>query len=244
MKCKSAIRSALVISMTVLLQSVLAPRANAMDVFNQREIFEAMSVVKAEKKRVIRSLSEGEMAPLLQKTLDALINSGNKMLREKHFDATAEQFENEWIRFYSYSFDGFSPLDLGDHKPIFEWLAEYYDTLQTKLGKDVCAATHLDDIKAINFGAPVVIFPNGDPRTGEKYDLVEYRKHFVPFTTALLYWSMRVTCSTTLSEIPSFICSSAAAVPRGGYEVFIAPYLSDYVFKKTTVQSRPSDLDL
>lgn len=208
--------------------------AHAMNIFNKVEILQAMSAVKAERKRVIRGFANDDMGPLIQKALNALVESGNKMLREKKFDSAAAQFETEWNHVYAFAFDGFSPMDLGDHKPVFEWLADYYNTLEDKLGKELCIATHLVDIKAINFGAPVAIFPKGDPRTGEKYDMVEYRNHFVPFTTAVLYWSMKIACSATLSAVPSIICSSVAEMPRDGYEIFVAPYLSDYLFKKRT----------
>lgn len=245
MKFKLVNKIALMMFATTLVFSTLAPKAYALDVFYQSEFFQAMSVIKAEKKRVIRAISHGEMAPLLQKALDALVSAGNQKLRENNFEASAAQFENEWIRFYSSSFGGFSPLDLGDHKPVFEWLADFYNTLESKLGKDLCAYAHLDDIKAINFGAPVAIFPNGDPRTDDKYDVVEYRKHFVPFTTAILYWSMSIACNVTLSTIPSFVCSSVAEIPRGGYELFIAPYLSDFIYNRTNnADLRLQDFDL
>lgn len=214
----------------VLSDSVYAQK---LDIVSLNDVSQAISIIKAEEKKVIEGFEHGDMAPLLQRALNALINNGNQQLHEKHFEAAAAKFSNEWSRFYSRSLIGYSPYNLGDHKPLFDWLADYYDTLEHKLGKQACVDLHLNDIKAINFGAPVVISPR-DSTTHEIYDVTEYRKHFVPFSTAVLYWSMRITCSSTLKSIPSFICSSVAEMPRDGYESFIAPYLSDYVYSRTT----------
>ncbi|MGZ6470364.1 MAG: hypothetical protein ACXWRZ_04330 [Bdellovibrio sp.] len=226
--------------MKIFITTVLAFSASsslAVDFSFNSDVLQALSVIKAEKKRVVRGFAQGDMGPLMQAALNALVENGNKMLREKNFDSEAAVYEAEWNRFYFSAFGGFSPMDLGDHKPVFEWLADYYNKLEEKLGPEICVSTRLSDIKAINFGAPVAIFPNGDPRTDEKYDITEYRKHFVPFTTAVLYWSMKIACSATLPAIPSIICSGVAVLPRNGYERFIAASLSDYVYRKSTTNA-------
>lgn len=230
-KSISLFKSAFAVSALTLVLSN-SVHAQSMDFVSLDDVSQAIAVIKAEERRVIEGFEHGNMAPLLQRALNSLIGKGNQALKEKNFVAAAEKFSNEWSRFYSRVLTGYTPLNLGDHKPLFAWLADYYETLERSVGKKTCSELHLDDIKAINFGAPVVISPR-DTETREIFDAGEYRKHFVPFSTAVLYWSMRITCSTTLKSAPSFICSSVAEMPRDGYESFIAPYLSDYVYKRT-----------
>ncbi|MGZ3773427.1 MAG: hypothetical protein ACXVCY_03025 [Pseudobdellovibrionaceae bacterium] len=242
MKNIKMIKNALLMSSATLALSALPLNVKAVEVPLQKDAAKAMSVVKAEKDRVILSLSQGKTTPLMDRALSGVVKLGTKMLRENNHEEIAAQLESEWEQFYSApSKDNSSVNAIGDHKPIFEWLGGFYETLEATLGPNVCKATHLDDIKAINYGAPVAIFPNGDPRTGEKYDIVEYRKHFVPFSTAVVYWSMKMACTSALSDMSSMACSYIIEVPRDGYETFVAPYLSDFVYKKTTHTSSSSE---
>ena len=121
-----------------------------------------------------RDIKAGHLAYDTDRALNALIRLGwyklsrvgqkeaaNKMLREWE-----GQWQGEVSRLWL-------TRGIGDHRPLSQWLAEKYTMMEFLLGKDVCHALRLDDIKTINFGIPVVI------SCVDNVDEVEYGRHFI-----------------------------------------------------------------
>jgi hypothetical protein len=124
---------------------------------------------------------------------------------------------------------------IGDHEPISEYIDEMYVRLETALGKDLMRLTRLTDIKTVNYTAPVVFQPRGT-RT-DKWDIDEYRLHFVPFSGVVAYWSVFVVCAETTQGVGvvTFVCAAVAEKSREKIEKNVAPQVSDVVYKEANL---------
>jgi hypothetical protein len=124
---------------------------------------------------------------------------------------------------------------IGDHEPISEYIDEMYVRLETALGKDLMRLTRLIDIKTVNYTAPVVFQPRGT-RT-DKWDIDEYRLHFVPFSGIVAYWSVFVACAETTQGVGvvTFVCAAVAEKSREKIEKNVAPQVSDVVYKEANL---------
>lgn len=167
----------------------------------------------------------------VEKALQFIFNVAIYKLNEQGFHNEAMQIAKEWKSMSTFYFrDSMHLLDLGDHAPLNEWLAQTYDKIENLLGKFICHLTHIDDIKAINYGFPVSIHPEGDLASQKPWGALEYQKHFVPFSTAVSYWIGTLGCSVALNIVGSLICSVGLEIPRYVYEKFLAPTLSNKIY--------------
>jgi hypothetical protein len=178
------------------------------------------------------------LAARSDQALDRIIAISLRELRKRGDEAWADQREEEWNSKYS----GFltqmtsSYYDIGDHKPLVDWLASFYDHLESVLGVTVCKSLHLSDIKTFNFCIPVVFHPctfSMDQVPGDRID--EYRNHFaegavyyglVPVVT---YWVIDIACMAATSGIG--LCGLAADAGEFVMGKWISPKLSDRVYK-------------
>ncbi|NDD91477.1 hypothetical protein EBZ37_05270, partial [bacterium] len=78
--------------------------------------------------------------------------------------------------------------------------------------------------------------PNG--RGGDSWDKEEYRKHFVPFSGVVTYWSVNVSCRVWAVGLWARGCGIAAAVSRFSMEKWISPRVSDRIYKMATGKTR------
>lgn len=140
-----------------------------------------------------------------ERALSMLLKVAAGELRQKGFRGAAEDLEDEWENKYravlkEYTKEIYS-YDIGDHKPLSQWLAEKYAVLELLLGVEACKRTHLSDLKTFNFTIPVVFRPctfEMDLVLGERK--AEYVKHFnegevyyglFPVTA---YWGAYASC--------------------------------------------------
>ena len=139
-----------------------------------------------------------------------------------------EQWKSQSVRHFS---DNLSIYDLGDYEPLNQWLADWYDRLESKIPARIFNLTRLEDIKILNYGIPVVFYPVSD-----LWDREEYSKHFVPFTATISYWSFKVGCKvSSLEPIPGLICDIAAKGFEKVVEKEIAPKLSDRIYDRAHI---------
>ncbi|MGZ3784418.1 MAG: hypothetical protein ACXWR0_07760 [Bdellovibrio sp.] len=168
----------------------------------------------------------------VEKALRQNLNVAIYNLKHRGYIKEAQQITQEWAQISAYYFqDSANLLKLGDHKPLSQWIAKTYDRIEDLLGKRFCKLVHLDDIKAINYGFPVVIHPEGDPETNLPWGEEEYLNHFIPYTTATVYWSGTVACSVALNLVGSLICGVALEIPRYGIYHYIAPALGEKIYQ-------------
>lgn len=188
-------------------------------------------------------------------TIKAIITRAVSTLHDQGFDEEADRIEQE----YKANFDWFvfrmvlarGEHHIGDHKPLIDWLAKVYDSLEAKLGVQVCKALHLSDIKTLNYCIPVVFHPCTFDLNGLNVDReAEYRRHFAMddggsadpehslygLASVAVYWTIEGACLTGTSGIGSILCGLAAT----GAEFFsghiVMPHISDSLFVRICQQ--------
>jgi hypothetical protein len=179
--------------------------------------------------RVAQDLENGKLRQRVQMATDAIIRTAGARLRDKGFVAEANTIESEWAFVYM---PIFTDRDIGDHKPLSDWLAKTYDAIEAKLGIQLCTLLHLSDLKTINFGIPVVF----DPCNAE-WDMVEYAKHFVGdekyfgLAPVITYWCVSIACTAaTWGAGIGWLCGPLGSGAELVMARFIAPKLSDRIY--------------
>jgi hypothetical protein len=124
---------------------------------------------------------------------------------------------------------------VGDHAPLSEHINDMYARLETALGKDIMTITRLTDIRLVNYTAPVVFQPRGIK--SDKWNIDEYRLHFVPFSGVVAYWSVFTSCVGVTEGVGviTFVCVSVAEKSRTKIEKSIAPTISDIVYTEANL---------
>jgi len=212
-----------------------------------------------ERRRIENQLGDEaqDMDKLAEKTdrsIEGMVRYAAWALKRKGYDADADQLVNEYNGFYTHAVvnyhDGIVPVDLGDHKPIWEWLATWYDKIEAKLGVKLCQILHLQDLKVLNFGIPVVFRPKKAEQwcleTTDKPCQDEYRLHFAGQMTGkwsweyhgvlnvAAYWTTWGVCvaATFGAGAIGFICGPIGTVVEMGVGKYVSPKASDFVFCK------------
>lgn len=172
--------------------------------------------------------------------LERIVKFASFILKRKGHSRLAAQFEKEYTDHYVHAtlnyYLGVEQTDLGDHPPLSEWLAKWYDKLESVLGEKLMELLHLDDIKIFNYAVPVVFQPKGDKRFPPvvPWGMQEYSLHFVPFGGIVAYWSTWAVCvgATWGMGAVTFICSPIGSVSEYATVRWVAPPLSDWVYKR------------
>lgn len=171
------------------------------------------------------------------KAMNAALNRALIQLRKKNNFELAEEIQTGWELNYGASL--FSTRNIGDHKPVNQWLSDQYQKIEFFLGQNVCKVLHISDIKTLNNGIPVVIRPGSFPMdsvTGDRVD--EYRRHFAGgpagddtyygVIPVLIYWTTNI--GLTAAGIP-VISSLVASIAERLMDIAAAS-LSDRVFNR------------
>jgi hypothetical protein len=159
--------------------------------------------------------------------LNAIIKVSIFQLRKNGYANDAQLLKDEWEqRERIYFGTGLSLLDIGDYRPLSEWLAKWYDKLEDAIPPKIFQLTRLKDLKVLNYGIPVAF----DPKNSS-WDKEEYSKHFVPLSGVITYWSVQASCTIGTSGIGLLIICSIAS--RSAEKIMlnkIAPKLSDRIY--------------
>jgi hypothetical protein len=186
--------------------------------------------------QTIELLKQGDVNSVAQSALNKMVRTGTEALRLKGFAEDADRLQREWNQNYSLYLVTFGFFDVGDHQPLNQWLADFVKQLRERLGDPVLKVLHLDDVDAMNYTIPVVFQPTGDRRNGDKWDRMEYGKHFVPFATIVTYWGSLYACKYIAQEHPGVkgYCGQIANILRNGMRNYVAIRLSNYIYDKAT----------
>lgn len=181
--------------------------------------------------RAVRvDLAQGNLPKRTDQAIDALIKVAVVDLRARGHDHEADEIEGAYFD----RFEGFLEihaagrgfLDLGDHKPLSDWLAGVTEILRLLLGDTVMKMTHLDDLRILNYAIPVVF----SPCTPEWHDRLEYKKHFVPLSGVLAYWSLWVACKVAGGWSIPMTCSAIGSLGENIMIYVFSGPISDAVF--------------
>ena len=174
--------------------------------------------------------------------LDNLVKRGILQLNIAGLNELASHKESEWGHYTGYLVKSLTPSmqDIGDHKPLIGWLADFYNILEDSLGVDKCKKLHLSDIKTFNYAIPVVFHPCDFPMdkvTGTRQD--EYKRHFsegdvyygiLPVVT---YWGADIACDVATSGGGiAWACGTIAGASEFISAKFLAPHISDFIFNQ------------
>jgi hypothetical protein len=194
--------------------------------------------------REFRDYGLTALAMRSDQALDVIVKKGVEQLKEAGDDLYATQLESEWSeKFRGYLSHGMAQnggRDIGDHKPLIEWLAQFYNRIEAVIGLDACKALHLSDIKTFNYCIPIVFHPCTFPMDAVTISReAEYRNHFdqgavyyglVPVIT---YWVVDIAClAATQGAGTVWLCSPLGSAGEFIMGKWFAPKLSDFVFEK------------
>jgi hypothetical protein len=183
--------------------------------------------------RAEEDLREGRVERVARQALEVIVRSSLNVLREDGHSDYAARKEREWNKSFSmYANNGLGALDLGDHSPLSQWVADFYKGLEARVDQKWLKLFMLYDIKIFNYGIPVAVRPSGNPRTRKPWGEEEYGKHFVPLSAASVYWISNGACSLAVPPPFSLGCGVAALLPRFGMEYLIAPGLSKEIYRR------------
>jgi hypothetical protein len=175
--------------------------------------------------------------------MTSALNVAAEELDSRGYQADANDIRMTWAIEYHYSMF-YESRNIGDHKPVSQWVADKYNTIEFLLGRDFCIKSHIADIKTINYAVPVVFRPCSFPMDnvqGERS--VEYKRHFcggasgddtynglVPVVT---YWAVYIGCSAATSGTGFvFVCGIAGTLGEKIIQNYVAASMSDRIYNK------------
>jgi hypothetical protein len=196
-------------------------------------------------KGLAAEIEKGGVVSLAQRSdqaLDALVGRAIAQLRKRGHQAYADKSAMEWQATHQGTLTrtfqtGFTAI--GDHPPLLEWLAKFYDQLEARLGRLVCKQLHLSDIKTFNFCIPVVFNPcHFDMGAVESTRRDEYINHFASdrnyygLMPVVTYWVVNLGCLVGTSGIASMLCGPVAGWAQSSCNNWIAPGLAAKIFDR------------
>ena len=158
-------------------------------------------------------------------------------LRDRSDETMAANLENVWTQNESLFFTA-QFRDLGDHAPLIPKLEDFFNQLSNKYGSVILSLPIVSDLRTLNFAIPVVFQPRGawqskDPSFDNR---IEYRKHFIPFANIVTYYGVLIGCNYLAKKEGQGdmkkVCQTAADKLKFAMGRYIAPVISDWIFKQ------------
>jgi len=172
--------------------------------------------------------------------LDAMIALAIQKLRDAGKGDYADNAESDYGTYYhGYLTRMHLMRDIGDHAPLLQWLADFYNYIEGVLGVKTCKSLHLSDIKTFNFAVPVVFHPCTFPMDNVKGTKEqEYQRHFAMgavydgLIPVIVYWVVDIACMiATYGTSAGGVCGIAADAAEYLMAHFIAPPLSNRIYE-------------
>ncbi len=198
----------------------------------------AIRAALVERDVAISDLASDDIRFVTQDAMNTVVAKALSALHSEGFVDLARKNSVEWTREYSDFLLRRKLFDLGDHRPLLQFLVRFNSTLEATIGKKAAHQGILGDIYDVNYAIPVTFTPRGTGRTNSTArDRIEYRKHFVPLTNVVIYWSSRVACEKVMRSNDQGaeakkLCGFVADKLRVASNLYIGPKLSNYVFQK------------
>lgn len=194
----------------------------------------------SEIKKDFENGSMQKLANRTDKALEYMVDRGTNELEKRGFYEEAYQYRHQFdSRFRGVLERSVVTRDIGDHKPLIQWLQDYYDILELALGVETCKALHLSDIKTLNHCIPVVFKPctfEMDSVTIPRKE--EYKNHFAEDDTyyglmpVVVYWLCDIPCLFATSGVGAMLCGPIASVAEYSVAKWVAPRVSDWIFER------------
>lgn len=184
---------------------------------------------------IARDFEHGRLEAIAEKTdrsLGAIIEVAYRNLKRKGHAQTASKLRTEWKQHQGeiVRIVRNPSRDIGSFKPLSDWLARAYETIEAKLGYEICRALRLSDLKTLNYAIPVVFAPC-------KHGQNEFTMHFCHdakyrgLAPVVTYWTVSITCSmATFGLGIFFVCSPIAMLTELVMDRKIAPWLAPKIY--------------
>lgn len=187
---------------------------------------------------LVWSMAFGDWHGASMEILDGMVQQGMQNLKDAGEADLSQQLQNEWKTVYSTALTDANTvgvLDLGDHPPLSQWLANFIDVLNQKTRGIAGKMQLIADLTTLNYAIPIVFHPAGN-WTGPYGDKawIEYRLHFIPFANVLTYWGALEGCKYAAEQagwqILEKVCDTVSNKLEFYMGRYLAPRISDYVF--------------
>lgn len=201
---------------------------------------------KRQAEQIQQEFDKGDLpavAARVDQALNSIVTLAINKLHKKGEHDIADSAEDEWngqFRGYlsaSMAVHGFG--DIGDHKPLIKWLADFYDKVEGALGVDACQFFHISDIKTFNFCIPIAFHPcSFDMGTVSGLRKDEYRKHmqkgavYMGLLPVTVYWACDIACTFGTSGIGVLFCGPIASIAEMIMAGPISAKISDKIFDR------------
>lgn len=199
--------------------------------------------------KIQAEFERGDLTAVAARTdqaLNSLVSRAIHQLHRKGQHKFADAKQEEW----NLNFRGFLSAeiqahaggrigDIGDHKPLVQWLADFYDKVEAVLGVDACQFLHLSDIKTLNFCIPVAFHPcsfDMGSVPGARKD--EYRRHmqkgavYMGLLPVVTYWATDIGCMFGTVGIGALLCGSVASLAESLMAGPVSGKISDKIFDR------------
>lgn len=137
--------------------------------------------------------------------------------------------------------------DLGDHSPLLPWLEGFFQKVSDKYGTIILSLPMISEVRTLNFAIPVVFSPHGSWQMADVDSRIEFRKHFIPFANIITYYAANYGCLYVVQQngLGQFkkLCTKAAEKLKFVMGRYIAPVISDFIFKSTNNNNNSETLE-
>ncbi|MBC7690714.1 MAG: hypothetical protein H7222_03020 [Methylotenera sp.] len=196
--------------------------------------FQAEREISVNAEALISELRAVAPAEETQIAVNELVGQALSDLRAEGFETLSGNLARQWDEKFSRHFLQTQFTNIGDHQPLVQFLADLYLTMHKKMGDKVNKLAYVEDINLLNWTIPVALQPKGDRRNTDKWDITEYRLHFVPFSQIITYYASLAACKYALKSSPKMgqLCPTLSKTARNVMGQYIAPRLSDSIYRK------------
>jgi hypothetical protein len=141
-------------------------------------------------------------AEYADEALENMLRRADGVLRAFGKQAVADDIATEYSLYFRgwYTSYVFGSKEIGDHKPMSEWLDKVHKKIEQSIGEFWCKFFHFHDIFILNYGIPVVFSP-------AKYQLDDYKDHFSGHIIAGFFWEHHGVAGVTAYWVVEGLCS-------------------------------------
>ncbi len=174
-----------------------------------------------------------DLAERTDRALGAMLELAEMKLRRHGERRLAAAIDHDWhTRYQGHLIDSAAgPEYLGDHAAWSTWLASVSDKLDAILGPVIMSATHLEDIRTVNYAVPVALHLS--VIGNDVIDEAEYGRHFEPLAGVMAYWGVWISCElVTMSSGWFIVCTPAGMIAKIVTVDYLAPKFTPSLYQR------------
>jgi hypothetical protein len=175
-------------------------------------------------------------------TIASIIAQSDVVLRAYGFNDYADKITREYQVAYAGWLSCYASMcskEIGDHPPLWQWLAAIHDGIESRIGENMCKFFHLHDLYILNHAVPVVLHPVG-------YELADYLDHFAGhmknrfswehhgLAGVVTYWAVQTMCTGATAGLGliSFACGPISDISAHVMDKRLAPPVASRIWER------------